>query len=113
MGNTNKIESKREPNMSEVKLYSVGCVYSPQISDRYEDMIRPDLNRLQQTPDFTELYKVRCEVSHSVSHNKSPKVYLEFPEIDYNLTEEKSFNEIELDINYLYPDIQLQFELEL
>ena len=113
MGNTNKIESKREPNISEVKLYNVSCVYSPQISDRYEDMIRPDLNRLQQTPDFTELYKVRCEVSKSVSHNKSPKVYLEFPEIDYNLTEEDSFNEIELDINYLYPDIQLQFVLEL
>ena len=113
MGNTNKIERKGEPNKSEVKLYSVGCVYSPQIFDRYEGMIGPELKRLQQTPDFTELYKVRCEVRNPVSHSKSPKLYLEFPEIDYNVTEEDPFNGIELDKNYLYPDIQLQFELEL
>ena len=113
MGNINKIERKCEPNISEVKLYSVGCVYPPQISDRYEKNIRPELNRFQQTPDFTELYKVRCEVRNPVSHSKSPKLYLEFPEIDYNLTEEDPFNGIELDKNYLYPDIQLQFELEL
>jgi hypothetical protein len=113
MGNTNKIEIKREPNMSVVKLYNVSCVYSPQISDRYEDMIRPDLNGFQQNLDFTELYKVRCEVSETVSQYPKSRLYLEFPEIDYNRTEEEPFNGIELDINYLYPDIQMQFELEL
>jgi hypothetical protein len=113
MGNTNKIERKCEANTTEVKLYSVGSGYNAEITDRYDGMRGREMTGFQQNLDFTEMYKVRCEVSETVSQYPKSRLYLEFPEIDYNRTEEEPFNGIELDINYLYPDIQMQFELEL
>jgi hypothetical protein len=113
MGNSNKNESSYESNIDKLNFIlseDYSCIMKDATTYDEEFQETPDNNsclHLHDTLEFTKLYNFRCQ-----GKIKEPEVLKSSATIMYAEDTEPNY-EKDMDINYSYPDSQLQFVLEL
>ena len=106
MGNTNNIENSHKYNQNKLEFImdfdTTNCIITEQLGD-FED---PSSYKkyFNNHLKFSELYNMSCE-GKVASELSTPEIFIE--------DEEDNIYEISMDINYSYPDSQMQFVLEL
>ena len=106
MGNSTKKESSQ--SMVSVSIIDSTNYVNAEIYNDFENT-DTDLKCLHYNVDFTEMYKYRSE---TIKDKDLPGV---FPEINYNEDEDEDAEDFlpESVMDSFYPDVQMQFVLEL